>query len=173
MLNFSAISLNSSFSNSPPLSLRNLLGLLNMLIQNLRINLTIVAHCLFFMKHAWLYHVAWSIMCNIYPVRYTLKSSATVSLNYVANGKQTAGFGGECLYLLHKSHLFVTSWTISKTYLLDVPATLMRFLSLSACGCANCLCSLVIFLRHSVASSSSLIGEEHVILKVQCCMCSF
>ena len=69
-------------------------------------------------------------MCNIFPVRYTFKSSATVSLNSVANGKQTAGLGGECLYLLHKSHLFATSWTMSKTYLLDVPATLMRFLSL-------------------------------------------
>ena len=139
-----------------------------MLIQNLRIDLTIVAHFFFYMKHAWLYRVAWSIMCNIYPVRYTFKSSATVSLNLVANGKQTAGFGGECLYLLHKSHLFVTSWTISKTYLLDVPATLMRFLSLSACGCANCLCSLVIFLRHSVASSSSLIGEVNKIVSGDC-----
>ena len=105
-------------------------------------------------------------MCNIYPVRYTFKYSVTVSLNSVANGKQTAGFGGECLYLLHKSHLFVTSWTLSKTYLLDVPATLMRLLSLSACGCANCLCSLVIFLRHSIASSSSLIGEVKKILIV-------
>ena len=45
---FSDISLNSSFTISPPLSLRNLLGLPNMLIQNLRIDLTIVAHCLFF-----------------------------------------------------------------------------------------------------------------------------
>ena len=113
------------------------------------------------MKHAWLYHVASSVMCNIYPVRYTFKS--TVSLNSVANGKQSAGFGGECLYLFHKSHLFVKFWTMSKTYLLDVSATFMRFLSVSACGCANCLCSLV---RHSVASSSSLLGEVNKILLV-------
>ena len=80
-----------------------------MLIQNLSIDLTIVAHCLFFYETCLAVPRCVVYYVNIYPVRYTFKSCVTVSLNYVASGQQTAGFGGECLYLLHKSHLFVTS----------------------------------------------------------------
>ena len=71
------------------------------------------------------------------------KSIATVSLNSQAKGKPTACRKGGFLCFAHTSQIEVVSLIVSKTFVSEVPAFLIRLIKRSAVGCENYLCNFL------------------------------
>lgn len=104
ILNFSAKSCISWLLNSLPLSVRMDFGGPWTLIQQCKNFLQMVDDFLSVIRAAELYLVNRSIMCRYQRFgRISYRSMATTSLKLLASGKQTAGFGGALLNLIHTS----------------------------------------------------------------------
>ena len=156
MLNFSACSMISSLTNSPPLSDKRNTGAPKILTQYSIRACTIVSFLLLARTQAELYLVTWSIICNTSLPLITLMSTATVSLKSLARGNDTIGLRGGRLKRLHTSHSLDTLSTTPMTNLSSTPASYNNFFNLTGVGCANCLCSFLTCLIHLSLSVEKL-----------------
>ena len=141
--NKSAIFLTFSLLNSLPLSDNSFCGVPNKETQCLKNKVTTLSALLLFITAPAQKRVATSTITKKYNPCHILRSIATVSLNLVASGNETTGFGKGFLNLMHVSHSELILSTALEYCIFNFLAFLSNSLSFKAEGCANCRCNFL------------------------------